>query len=196
MDWNERYHQDDTPWDKGAATPVLEELLKHHPERFTAKRILVPGCGTGHDVRWLAGQEARVTGVDIAPLAIKRAQDLDPTGMAHYELADFLDPHSAFENTFDQVWEHTCFCALHPTLRRAYLTAAYRALKPGGQLIGVFFINPEMEEGEEGPPFGIHVEDLENLTTQAGFSIVEAWVPETGFPGRIGRERVMILNKI
>jgi len=196
MDWNARYQEQDTPWDKGTATPVLAEILARHPGLFSGKSIVAPGCGTGHDVRWLAAHGADATGLDIAPLAIEQARALDPEGIARYELADFLDPASPWENAFDQLWEHTCFCALDPSLRGAYLAAAHRALKPGGQLAGVFFINPEMDEGETGPPFGIPVDELDASLDTAGFRIINAWVPKTGYPGRIGRERAMILERL
>ncbi|WAC20640.1 methyltransferase domain-containing protein [Luteolibacter sp. SL250] len=195
MDWNARYQEQDTPWDKGIPTPVLAEIHERHPGIFSGSTIVVPGCGTGHDVRWLAEQGAEATGLDIAPLAIAKARDLDPTGQADYQVADFLDPDSPLPDTFDQLWEHTCFCALDPSLRAAYLKAARRYLKPGGTLVGVFFINPEMDEGETGPPFGIDEDELSRTLEEAGFRTTGTWVPTTGFPGRIGRERVMILSR-
>lgn len=194
MDWNSRYETKDTPWDKGIATPVLEEIERRHPGIFTGRSIVAPGCGAGHDVRWLAAQGAQATGLDIAPLAIEQACSLDPAGAANYEVADFLDPESPYRGAFDQLWEHTCFCALNPTLRSAYLRAAHRAIKPGGILVGVFFIDPEMDEGEVGPPFGIGSAELFASLSDTGFKAIDSWVPVTGFPGRIGREQVIILS--
>ena len=37
-------------------------------------RILVPGCGLGHDVRAAAAAENAVIGFDLAPEAIQRAE--------------------------------------------------------------------------------------------------------------------------
>jgi 2-polyprenyl-3-methyl-5-hydroxy-6-metoxy-1,4-benzoquinol methylase len=91
MDWNARYEANDTPWDKGSPTPVLEEIYQRHPDIFAGKSILVPGCGTGHDACWLAATGAHTTGVDISPLAITKARELDQDEKANYELADFLD---------------------------------------------------------------------------------------------------------
>lgn len=195
MDWNARYLNGDTPWDKGQATPVLAEIASRHPDLFLGKTIIVPGCGTGHDVRWLATQGARATGVDIAPLAIAKAQALDPGEMGSYILANALDPAVEFAESFDMLWEHTCFCALDPGMRPAYISAAARLVPPGGTLAGVFFINPEMDEGEQGPPFGIDAAELEALWNDAGFTMEDTWIPASGFSGREGRERVMILRK-
>jgi hypothetical protein len=62
-------------------------------------------------------------------------------------------------------------------------------------LIGVFFIDPEMDEGEMGPPFGIGVNELKATFSIGGFQLIEDWVPSTGYPGRQGRELVMILRR-
>ena len=64
MDWNRRYIEGDTPWDKGDAHPALGVALA---QSSLSGRVLVPGCGTGHDVRALAAQglKSRVTTLDI-----------------------------------------------------------------------------------------------------------------------------------
>ncbi|MFZ4766515.1 MAG: methyltransferase domain-containing protein, partial [Roseimicrobium sp.] len=89
-DWNACYERRETPWDKGLPTPVLSEVAARHPGIFCG-RVLVPGCGTGHDARWLAEQNCEVTGADIAPLAIERARVLDPDQRVASQLVDVLD---------------------------------------------------------------------------------------------------------
>ena len=191
--WNERYVANDTPWDKGMATPVLAEIRQRHPELFSGA-VVSPGCGAGYDARWLADAGCRATGLDIAPLAIEKAKALDPEGKASFEIADILNPPAAYHGAFDWLWEHTCFCALDPSLREAYVKAASVFVKPGGRVIGVFFPQPEMDEGETGPPFGIDALALQSLWEDAVFTLVFSWVPVTGFNGRIGRELVMIFD--
>lgn len=194
-DWNTRYDQHDTPWDKGVFTPVLKEITDRYPDLFAQQSTIIPGCGTGHDALWLAQQGAIATGVDIAPLAIERAIDLDTDRRVNYHLGNILDPDESPFTPFDRWWEHTCFCAIDPSLRPAYIEAAQRLIRPGGIFIGVFFIHPEMDEGEDGPPFGIEVQELETLWQGAGFSLLDSWTPMNGFVGRIGRERVMIFRR-
>ncbi len=196
MDWNARYLEKDTPWDKGYATPVLDEIHARHPGLPSERKVVVPGCGPGHEARWLASHGAYTTGLDISPLAVGQAQALDPGGSVKFAVADFLDPATPFRGSFDQLWEHTCFCALDPSMREAYVAAARNILQPGGLIVGIFFINPEMEVGENGPPFGIKGVALELLWKEADFEIIDSWIPAAGFDGRTGRERVMILKKI
>lgn len=97
--------------------------------------------------------------------------------------------------TFDAVWEHTCLCALHPTIRQQYIAGIKSALKPGGQVAGVFYINPELDPGETGPPFGITVDELKALWQEAGFEVVAGWVPEASYEGREGREYFLWLRQ-
>ena len=195
MDWNSRYENKDTPWNKGMHTPVLEEFQIRHTEKLSGK-IAVPGCGAGHDARWLADLEgADVHGLDIAPLAIDEARSLDPQGKVNYQVMDFLNPKKEDAGSYDLIWEHTCFCALHPSMRSAYLHSVSTLLKSGGLVAGVFFIDPEMDEGEEGPPFKVGTAELDEMWQASGFEILDAWIPTRGYEGRIGRERAMILRK-
>jgi methyl halide transferase len=192
MDWNERYRTGDTPWDKGTATPVLDEMIARHPRIFSGKAI-VPGCGIGHDARRLASSGCGVTGVDIAPLAIDQAKAAEHREAVRFEVDDFLNPAPHHHGAYDLLWEHTCLCALPPALRSRYFASAAKVLKSGGMVAGVFFIDPEMDEGESGPPFGISELELENGWRNEGFSVIHSWVPESAFGGRLGRERAMIL---
>ncbi|TLD69795.1 methyltransferase domain-containing protein [Phragmitibacter flavus] len=194
MDWNAAYENRETPWEKGRATPVLDEISSRHPAVFSG-RAWVPGCGVGHDARRLADFGLMVTAVDVAPLAIEAAKNWDETSPVDFQVADVFSLKEEFVEAFDMVWEHTCFCALDPALRVAYLKSLHAVLMPGGKLAGVFFINPEMDDGETGPPFGVEVETLRKMLEDAGFEVVDHWVPVTGYEGRVGRELAMILEK-
>ncbi len=192
-DWSGCYQRGETPWEKGKPTPVLEEVLARHPEVFRG-RVLVPGCGFGHDARWLAEHGMKVTGADIASQAIEGAQAMDTEKRVDFRLVDLFALPEDMRGAFDVVWEHTCLCALPLELRNAYAGAIKSSLKTNGMVAGVFFMNPDMDPGEEGPPFGISVEELEKLWRDAGFTVENSWVPSVGYEGRIGRERVLLLR--
>jgi SAM-dependent methyltransferase len=120
-------------------------------------RAFVPGCGSGHDALLLAQRGFEVAAVDISPTAVVRARELfaatDRT--ADVREADLLAlPDDLRE--FDLVLEHTCFCAVPPERRDDYVDAVARSLRPGGRLLGLFF----MIEPEEGPPFGATEEEV------------------------------------
>ena len=49
-DWEKRYTEKDTPWDKGEPAPGLVDWLKSQ-NLDPDIRVLVPGCGCGHDAQ-------------------------------------------------------------------------------------------------------------------------------------------------
>src|SRR5262249_10479614 len=71
--WERRYQQDDTPWDTGQPSSELVRVINE--EKIEPCRAVELGCGTGTNAVWLAQQGFDVTGVDLAPLAIQRAEE-------------------------------------------------------------------------------------------------------------------------
>lgn len=182
--WDQAYQENFTPWDKGLPSPPLVEWLSRNK---LIGRVLVPGCGVGHDVAHLVACGADAIGLDIAPMAIERAKARYPQHAERFVQGDLF----AFSGQFDAIVEHTCLCALPPELRGAYRDAVASLLKPGGLLIGVFYLNPEMDPGETGPPFGIAQDELTALFAER-FEVIESYVPAAAFPGREGRECVRV----
>ena len=195
QDWNKLYEKGDTPWDKGTHTPVLDDLLNKMPRLFRG-RVLVPGCGIGHDARRLDEHGCEVVAIDIAPLAFERAKQADTEQRVDFRLANLFELPDELRGSFDLVWEHTCLCALEPSLREKYIAAVRGALKAGGKVAGVFYMNPDMDPGETGPPFGITLNELIALWETGGFEIDEHWVPDVAYEGRAGRERFLLINKL
>ncbi len=183
-DWEAQYLSGETPWDKGAPSPALEDFLAHTPLRG---KVLVPGCGAGHDVRSLAAQGAEVVGLDVARSAVTLADSFPKVGGETYLLGDFFDLPPALRGAFDHVWEHTCFCAIDPSMRPAYVEAAARALRPGGQLLAIFYLDPGNDHPDEGPPFEVSIAELDRLFLPR-FTLAEEWLPTRAYPGREGRE--------
>jgi hypothetical protein len=58
----------------------------------------------------------------------------------------------------------------------------------------VWFINPDLDPGEEGPPYPFSVADLTVLFADC-YEVVEDYVPDVAFSGREGRERVRVLRR-
>ena len=186
-DWSRNYEDGNTPWDKGYGAPPLKEYLGRNP---VTGRVLVPGCGRGHDVRLLAGQGAEVVGQDISSVAVEMARAIEPVGNEIYLTGDFLDPEAAFGG-FDLVFEHTCLCAIFPEERAAYVRAVHNALKPGGQFLAIFFVDIE---DPEGPPFAISPDEIEALFW-GQFEVMDKWIPAESYPEREGREEMWLMVK-
>ena len=76
--------------------------------------------------------EVELTGVPLGPLQ-RNIFDLVPE----------------FQNQFDYVIEHTCFCAIDPSLRPNYVELAAQLLQPQGGVAGGIFL--PIAGGEDRP---------------------------------------------
>jgi len=189
-DWESRYQEGDTPWEKGAPSPGLLEYLRSYPP--LVGKVLVPGCGSGHDVRAISHAGNEVTGIDVAPSAIARAEGFPKTGRENYLLADLFDLPAGMQGAFDWVWEHTCFCAIDPAMRAGYVHSVADALKPGGRLLAIFYLDPGNDD--DGPPYGVTKAELDAFFG-GKFLLEREWMPGAAYPGREGREWMRLLKK-
>jgi len=162
-------------------------------------RVLVPGCGHGHDLVTLADSGAEeVTGLDIAPGGVAAAQERTASlANVRVVLGDlFAWTHGEGRGQFDWVFEHTCFCAIPRELRDEYVRAVTDALKPGGHLLAVFYLKP-WDAGEDqlqGPPFGSEIEELDQRFGPH-FELLDSYVPNVSYTGREGKELVRLLRR-
>lgn len=182
IDWEARYQAGDCPWDKGEASPPLRTFLQNH--RLQG-RVLVPGCGTGHDARLLAEHGLSVTGLDISESAISLAGRATPPALAiTWRHGDIFQLPADWTDSFDGLFEHTCFCAIQPEMRIHYVEAISKVVKRGGYFLAIFYMNPE---AEEGPPYGCTRKELDEFFNPA-WRLVEELIPTVGYEGRVGRE--------
>ena len=189
-DWEFQYQKGETPWEKGAPSPGLVDFLATEPVRG---RVLVPGCGFGHDVRALAATAAEVVGLDLAASAVEAAERLPKAGSERYVQGDLFALPPEMRGAFDWVFEHTCFCAIDPSQRPAYVEAVAGALKPGGNLLAVFYLDPGNDSPDEGPPFEVSVAELDRLFLPR-FTLLREWLPGRAYPGREGREWMRLMT--
>lgn len=195
MDWNARYAAGDTPWDKGAPAPPLLEWLDAGGR--LEGDVFVPGCGLGHDVRAIAASSGvgRTVGFDLSEEALTAARLLPKAGNEEYRAGDLFDLPTDLRGGFDWVFEHTCFCAIPRKRRADYVAAVAGALRPGGQLLAIFYLNPWNAEEPlppgGGPPFGTTVAELDGLFSPTFGLLEERW-PTRAYPSREGRELLRV----
>ncbi|WP_298293216.1 methyltransferase domain-containing protein [Thiomonas sp.] len=152
--WNERFRTGTTGWDRGAVHPRLQQQLGDGT--LKPCRILVPGCGAGHEVLALATAGFDVTALDYADEAVQRVRTrLAASGLrAEVVQADVRNWQPA--QPFDAVWEQTCLCALYPDDWPRYGAQLHRWLAPGGWLHVLFMQVPRPGAAQgwvEGPPY-------------------------------------------
>jgi hypothetical protein len=192
MNWDEMYQKGEVFWDKGAPAPAMKQYLERHPMRG---RALVPGCGRGHEVALAVEHGLDAMGLDIAPTGLAEARAKYPHLAERFVTGDLFDPPDPMRGAFDVVLEHTCMSALPPEMRGDYRRGIDLTLRRGGLLIGVWFINPALDPGHEGPPFPFPVAELTALFAE-GYEIVDDYVPGVAFDGRQDRERVRVLRRV
>lgn len=155
--WEAKYQANTIPWDRGTASPALRNWLEG--DALAHGRILVPGCGRGHEAVELARHGLHVTALDIAPSALQHLEsELAAAGVnAELVCADALAWHPG--HPFDAIYEQTCLCALDPEQWPAYERQLYDWLRPGGHLYALF-----MQTGREGgPPFHCDLAEMRTL---------------------------------
>lgn len=187
-DWEARYQSNDMPWEKGAPSPGLVDFLDLRRPRNQGK-VLVPGCGTGHDVFAWAERGFDAIGQDIAPSAVRLANERSrEKGLnAKIHQGDFLsDPPS---ERVDWIFEHTLYCAIEPKRREDYKRAVDRWLKPDGRFLAVHYLIPD----EDGPPFGTTRREILGRFSDI-LTLREEWIPRS-YPNRQGLEMIFLWER-
>lgn len=136
-------------WDLNGPSPVLKHII---PQLKIPKgRILVVGCGHGHDAYDLSERGHVVTAVDFSEEAIREAKKLYPEGPnLKFIQADVFNLSEKYFGYFDLVFEHTLFCAIDPTKRNDLVKIYKTMLADQGHLLGIFFTIDNYVR----PPFG------------------------------------------
>ena len=195
FDWEGRYREGTARWDFGEAVPGLVDWLRDAEP--LAGKVLVPGCGHGHEAAVVAKawSESEVIGLDISETAIVGAKDqYGDMDNVSFAVGDYFAPGG--DEDCVAIIEHTCFCAIPPSLRPAYAETSARRLGEGGLLIAVFYLHPEETEDDpdDGPPWGCSVPEL-NALFDPYFGTELSCVPERSFEGRKYRELLRVLRK-
>ena len=182
--WQQVYDTEPRPgWDMDAATPLVAELLDlGRPAAGAA--LAVPGCGFGHDAAELARRGFRVTAFDFAAAALEGARS------RYGEVVDWRleDWFATRTGPFDAVFDHTCFVAMEPTRREAYVARTADLLVPGGLWLLAAFHDVQ---GRPGPPFALPQESLRALAS-ARFEVLHLDDAARSHPRRAGRELLLV----
>jgi SAM-dependent methyltransferase len=167
-EWNDRYRDGNLPWDTGRPSAELQRVLKANS--IQPCRALDVGCGTGTNSVWLAQQGFEVIGIDIAPLAVARAeQRAREAGVeARFVVGDLLE-EPRLDGPFAFFFDRGCYHAVRRDVPDGYAPAIARHLVPGGR--GLILAGNAREPHDPGPP--VVTEDQMRDELGAAFRILD-----------------------
>ena len=152
--WETRYRDHVTPWEAAGVPLRLQRFAR---ELAPHARILIPGCGSGHEALLLSAAGFDVLAIDFSPAAVDLARSNLGAFADRVQLADFF----AFDagDGFDVMIERAFLCALPRGLWPDYAARAAQLVRPGGAITGFWFLGDTLR----GPPFGTSEAELQAL---------------------------------
>jgi SAM-dependent methyltransferase len=184
--WDLRYAASFAPWDAGRVPQALQDFVQASRR---ALRVLVPGCGSAWDVRYLAEQGWDVTGIDFSAEAVRATRERLGVHAGRVREGDAFAPIAG--EPFEMVYERAFLCALPRRLRPAWAARMARLVQPGGVLAGYFYF----DQGERGPPFPLRDDAELRALLEPAFSRVEDAPVTDSLPVFAGHERWQVWRR-
>jgi SAM-dependent methyltransferase len=153
--WTNRWEAGKTPWDLGRIPPALASFLSRGEP---PTRVLIPGCGSGYEVKAFAEAGHEVVAIEFSAPAVVRAHEvLGPLGEKVIH-GNFFK-HDFGDTRFGLVYERGFLCSLPTPRWPDYAARMASLIHPGGKLAGLFLYGQEPEP----PPFPLTEESAANL---------------------------------
>lgn len=171
-----------TRWQRGETGFHLQDVnpwLRAHVNALQLRagsHVFVPLCGKSHDLRFLADRGAKVSGIELSPIAVEgffAEQGMTPVrtsvnGMTLYATenirlfcGDFFQLTPGMLGSVDAVFDRASLVALPPETRPAYAAHLASLLPSGARDLLVAFDYPQDEM--QGPPFSVPQPEIRSL---------------------------------
>ena len=184
--WDTRFRGGVTPWDAGG---VPRQLAAWLARKKSPLRVLVPGCGSGYEVRAFADHGHDVLAIDFSDAALDAARRELGKLADRVRKADFF---SFDADPFDLVYERAFLCALPRRMWPQWAARVAELVRPGGELAGFFYF----DDNESGPPFGIAARALAVLLRDHFALESEMAIPSSqSIPVFQGKERWQVWTR-
>jgi SAM-dependent methyltransferase len=187
--WSKRYAEESTKWELNAPATALRSIMPQL--KLSSQRIAVLGAGSCEDAGYLASLGHFVTAIDFSGEAIARARKkFSQTERLKFIECDIFHLPASLDQSFDLIFEHTCYSAVDPTKRSQLVKVWNRLLTPQGHLLGVFFAIDK----RQGPPFGGSEWELKKRLDKYFRPLYWTRWREENYP-RAGQELVVFAQK-
>lgn len=186
--WENRYQEKSTGWDTGSITTPIKTYIDQLRDKSI--KILIPGCGFGHEAAYLLDNGFQnVTVIDLAPTPLNHLRNRFSD---HQSLTLLHDNFFNLNGSYDLILEQTFFCAIDVELRPNYVQKAHDLLNENGKISGVLF-SKQFEK--PGPPFGGTPNEYTELFS--GLFEIKTLAPcYNSIAPRSGNEVFFVFNKI
>ncbi|KAL8286889.1 hypothetical protein RQP46_003895 [Phenoliferia psychrophenolica] len=168
--WEKMWVEGATPWDGAEIQPAFREIVEERWGEVEGVdfaslvdggngKALVPGCGRGYDVIYLASKGFQATGADLSVSAVAAAQAHYATLVGapknvNFQQMDFFKDLTP--GAYSICYDYTFFCAIPPVMRKAWGESYAKGIRSGGVLITMMW--PIVGDKEGGPPFSVSEE--------------------------------------
>jgi 2-polyprenyl-3-methyl-5-hydroxy-6-metoxy-1,4-benzoquinol methylase len=161
------------PWADGHANPAMVTWLNAIAPSLLrcGSRTCVVGCGLGDDARELIRRGYEVTAFDCSPTAIQWCKRLDQGNAGCYQVVDLFDLPARWKHRFDLVIEANTLQSLSPEMQEDALRRVTDLVSMRGYLVVIARHAEDESLVEDGPPWPLHRQSLEEMARRAGLKM-------------------------
>jgi SAM-dependent methyltransferase len=150
-DWNQRYLEQNTPWDSQIPSRELARVLDEG--RIPVGPALELGCGTGTNAVFLAQRGFNVTAVDVSSLALEQArQRAGEAGVDVQFIEADINRVQLDRPSFDFVFDRGCYHCVRRNDLPGLLEVIKRYTRPGSKWLTLTGNANEAHDPDKGPP--------------------------------------------
>ena len=154
--WVKRWETGKLPWDLGHVPPNLVSFLTRNA--VSRPRVLIPGCGTGYEVKAFHEAGFDVTAIDFSGPAVAHARETLGSLGDKVIHGNFFK-HDFGTQRFRLIYERGFLCSIPSERWADYARRMSDLLEPGGRLVGLFLYGVEPEP----PPYPLTDETAKAL---------------------------------
>ena len=206
--WLQKWEKNEIGFHKSEANPML---VKYFGELSLLKgsRVFVPLCGKTLDIAWLLSEGYRVTGAELAEIAVE--QLFDELGMkpkisrfgktSLYSgkdidifVGNIFDVSGEILSSIDAIYDRAALVALPEAMRNRYTAHLKEITDKAPQLLVTFEYDQNLMEG---PPFSISKEEVDrHYSDSYDLSLIVSTDVAGGLKGKCtAKENVWLLQK-
>ena len=151
------------PWGRDTPREAVVEWAEDRSLDGSGRGAMVVGCGFGADAEYLGSLGFDVTAFDVAPSAVRGAQERHPGSSVHYVVGDLLDLPPAWGEAFAFVLECLTVQSLPDAVRPQAIANVGRLVAPRGTLLVVASGRDEADGPVDGPPWPLTRAEIESF---------------------------------